>query len=399
MLTATRDLLLPTTVTGSWPRPSWYDGNLYGRPFSSGMADVAFRERFGDAVSCVISDQQAAGLDILTNGDYHLDNDLAGRSWFSYPSERLSGVSEFDTETTAEWSYPVGSWLNEIVGGWKYHAVVDKVAPRVPLEFAKIWRIAQARSQKPVKFGTVAADLASSVLTLRTDAYETKQNLMWDLAGILNQELRRLAAAGCRVIQIEEPAIHSQAAFGAPKEVLDFLVDLFNRTVEGLDDVEIWIHTCWGNPGAQNCFDPDISYEPSMDIYLNRLKGDVWTIESKENGHRLLPSFASYKHRLPKKVAVGFISHRQLQVETPEEVARDIRLALEHIDAEHLVLSSDCGFGRQGVPRPIAFYKAAALAQGANIVRRELGAPETSVRAADPALQVDVPEAPPLPVA
>ena len=395
MLTVTKDLLLPTTVTGSWPRPSWYDGNLHGRPFSSGMADVAFRERFTDAISCVVSDQQLAGLDIVTNGDYHLDYDLAGRSWFSYPSERLSGISEHDTETTAEWSYPVGTWLNEIVGGWKYHAVVDKVAPRVPLEFAKIWRIAQARSQKPVKFGTIAADLASSVLTLRTPAYESKQSLMWDLAGILNQELRSLAAAGCKVIQIEEPAIHSQAAYGAPREVLDFLVDLFNRTVEGLDGVEIWIHTCWGNPGAQNCFDPSVSYEPSMDIYLNRLRGDVWTIESKENGHRLLPSFAPYKHRLPKKVAVGFVSHRQLQVETPEEVANDVRRALEHIDAEQLILSSDCGFGRQGVPRPIAFYKAAALAQGANIVRRDLGAPETAVRAADPSLQVDVPEATP----
>jgi 5-methyltetrahydropteroyltriglutamate--homocysteine methyltransferase len=391
MLTATKDLLLPTTVTGSWPRPSWYDGNLLGRPFSSGMADLHYRERFVDAVTCVISDQQLAGLDIVTDGDYHLDHDLAGRSWFSYPSERLSGVSEHDTETTAEWSYPIGSWLNEIVGGWKYHAVVDKVGARVPLEFGKIWRIAQARAQRPVKFGTIAADLASSVLTLRTSSYENKQALMWDVAGILNQELRELAAAGCKVIQIEEPAIHSQAAFGAPKEVLDFLVDLFNRTVEGLEGTEIWIHTCWGNPGAQNCFPPTVSYEPSMDIYLNRLKGDVWTIESKENGHKLLPSFAPYRHRLPKKVAVGFISHRQLQVETPEEVAADVRQALEYIDAESLVLSSDCGFGRQGVPRPIALYKAAALAQGANVVRKELGAAESPVPAADPSLQVDVP--------
>jgi hypothetical protein len=36
-------------------------------------------------------------------------------------------------------------------------------------------------------------------------------------------------------------------------------------------------------------------------------------------------------------------------------------------------------------------YKAAALAQGANIVRGELGAEQTQVRAADPGLQVDVP--------
>jgi 5-methyltetrahydropteroyltriglutamate--homocysteine methyltransferase len=392
VLRATKDLILPTTVTGSWPRPAWFTGNLHERPFSTGMADVAYREQFVDAVTTVLNDQEFAGLDILTNGDYHLDADLAGRSWFSYPSERFDGISEYDTETTFGWKYPIGSWLNEIVGGWKYHAVVDKIGPRVPLEFAKIWRVTQARTEKPVKFGTIAADLASTVLTVKTDAYaEDKQDLMWDIATILNQELRELAAAGARVIQIEEPAIHSSATYGAPAEVLDFLVDLFNHTVEGLDDVEVWIHTCWGNPGAQNCFDPSVSYEPSVDIYLNRLKADVWTIESKENGHKLLPAFAPYKGKLPKKVAVGMISHRQLQVETPEEIAADVRRALEYIDAEQLILSSDCGFGRQGVPRPIAMYKAAALAQGANIVREELGAPTTRVPAAEQSAQVDVP--------
>jgi 5-methyltetrahydropteroyltriglutamate--homocysteine methyltransferase len=391
MFTATKDLILPTTVTGSWPRPTWYGGNLHGRPYSTGLADLAYREQHVDAIAAVISDQELAGLDILTNGDYHLDNDLAGRSWFAYPSERLSGISEFDTETTAGWTYPVGTWLNEIVGGWKYHAIVDKVGGRVPLEFAKVWRIAQARTERPVKFGTIASDLASTVLTLRTDVYDDdKRELMWDIATILNAELRQLVAAGCKVVQIEEPAIHSSAAWGADEDTLSFLVDLFNHTVEGLDEAEVWVHTCWGNPGAQHCFDPNISYEPSLDIYLERVKADVWTIESKANGHQLLPSLAPYKGKLNKKIAVGFISHRNLQVETPEEVAADVRSALQYIDPEQLVLSSDCGFGRQGVPRPIALYKAAALAQGANIVRVELGAERRPIRAAEPALQVDV---------
>src|SRR5262245_66612024 len=121
------------------------------------MADVAYREQFVDAISSVLSDQELAGLDILTNGDYHLDADLAGRSWFSYPSERLAGISEYDTETTFGWSYPVGSWLNEIVGGWKYHAVTDKLGARVPLEVAKIRRVNQARSAPPGTLRTTAA--------------------------------------------------------------------------------------------------------------------------------------------------------------------------------------------------------------------------------------------------
>jgi len=396
VLTATKDRILPTTVTGSWPRPTWYTNSLHGRPFSDAMTDVVFREQFTDAVCCVVDDQERAGLDIVTNGDYHLDADHAGRSWFIYPTERLEGMSEHSlAPTNPMWSYPVGTWLNEIVGGWKFPLVVGKIAPRVPFEFAKIWRVAQARAMRPVKFGTISADLASAVLNLGTDVYDDdKRELMWEIAEIINGELRELAAAGCKVIQIEEPAIHSSAAYGADSDTLDFLVDLFNRHVEGLDEagVEVWVHTCWGNPGAQHCFDPEISYENSIDVYLNRVNADVWTIESKDSGHKPLELFAPYKGQLQKKVAVGFISHRTLQVETPESIAADVRHALEYIDAEHLVLSSDCGFGRQGVIRQIAYYKAAALAQGANIVRRELGAEETEVRAAEPMLQVDVSE-------
>jgi 5-methyltetrahydropteroyltriglutamate--homocysteine methyltransferase len=392
MLTATKDLLLPTTVTGSWPRPTWFHGNLNRRPFSSGMVDVGYREGFVDAISAVLGDQEFAGLDILTNGDYHLDDDLAGRSWFSYPIERLDGVAEFHLEVTAGRAAPVGTWLNEIVTGWKYPAVTGRVGPRIPLEFAKIWRIAQARSERPVKFGTVSADLATSVLTVESGVYpDDRRELMWDIAGVLNKELRELVAAGCKVVQLEEPGIHGSAALGRGDDVIDFQVDLFNYTVEGLDDAEIWVHTCWGNPGAQKVFADTASYERSIDIYLNRINADVWTIESKDNGHRELLLFAPYKGNLSKKIAVGFVSHRTLQVETAEGVAADVRLALEYIDAANLVLSSDCGFGRQGVPRPIALYKAAALSQGANIVREELGAPVSKVRAADPALQVDVP--------
>jgi 5-methyltetrahydropteroyltriglutamate--homocysteine methyltransferase len=72
------------------------------------------------------------------------------------------------------------------------------------------------------------------------------------------------------------------------------------------------------------------------------------------------------------------------------EGAAEIRKAMKYIPAEKLIISNDCGFGRQGCNREIAFYKASALAQGCNIVRRELGLPSTYVPAADPKLQIDV---------
>ncbi len=85
MFTATKDSILPTTVTGSFPRPRWFDVCLWGRAMDTCVLDVRFREKFQDAMSVVISDQERAGLDVLVHGDFHVDEDLAGRTWHHYP--------------------------------------------------------------------------------------------------------------------------------------------------------------------------------------------------------------------------------------------------------------------------------------------------------------------------
>ena len=61
-----------------------------------------------------------------------------------------------------------------------------------------------------------------------------------------------------------------------------------------------------------------------------------------------------------------------------------------YLAPEQLIVSSDCGFGRQGCNREIAFYKASSIAQGCNIVRRELGLETSYVAAGDAALQTDI---------
>ena len=86
-----------------------------------------------------------------------------------------------------------------------------------------------------------------------------------------------------------------------------------------------------------------------------------------------------------KKVCIGVVNHRRLQVERPEDVAALIRKAINHIEPERLVLSTDCGFGREGMSRAHAFYKMVAIVRGANIVRAELGLDEVRIPATDPA--------------
>ena len=162
------------------------------------MTDLDYREKFMDAVATVLSDQEQAGLDILTNGDYHLDENLGGLSWLLYPAERMDGVSRTESyPSSEEWSYPPGSILNEIMGGWRYPAVVDHVCRGHSWEFAKTWRVAHSKTTRPVKFGTVCGQVLGSFVELRTDKYKKdKRELIWDMCVAINEELRELAAAG-----------------------------------------------------------------------------------------------------------------------------------------------------------------------------------------------------------
>ena len=114
------------------------------------------------------------------------------------------------------------------------------------------------------------------------------------------------------------------------------------------------------------------------------------TVEATENELAEIDLFKPYANALKKKIAVGVVNHRTLQADMAPVVAGRVRRALEVIPADKLILSTDCGFGRQGFNRTVAFYKTTAIAQARNVVLKELGLDERYVPAADPALQTDL---------
>ena len=92
MFTATKGKALLTTTTGALPRPSWYTENLRGIPLSQGFSRLAYREQHFDCLACNVAAQHKAGIDIFVDGDTRLDDDVAGRAWVSYVTERVEGV-------------------------------------------------------------------------------------------------------------------------------------------------------------------------------------------------------------------------------------------------------------------------------------------------------------------
>ncbi|MFZ1122164.1 MAG: cobalamin-independent methionine synthase II family protein [Candidatus Binataceae bacterium] len=381
MLNATRDKKLATAMVGSFPKPAWFTESLRGRPFKIAMGDSLYREQYVDAVACYVNEQERAGLDILTDGDTRFDLEVGGRSWFFYVIERLGGISGYrDTSHFLEYAdIKPGHILYEVQEAYHPPAVTGKIS-RGPLHYSALWKTAQRMTSKPVKFGAISATCLPMMLW--NEYYKHDQELTMDLAAALNEELRELAAAGCPVIQVEEPPHHFACCTTPPatEKDLDFFTRAFNREVEGVN-TEIWAHTCWGNPNQQSFYWERPSYERSLP-YLMALNADVVGLECASSNGRDLPLLKH--HKTAKKIAIGVINHTATTVEPPALVANLIRKALEFVPPERLIISADCGFGREGLSRRIAFYKCVSLVLGTNIVRKELGLPEVEVRAADP---------------
>jgi 5-methyltetrahydropteroyltriglutamate--homocysteine methyltransferase len=266
----------------------------------------------------------------------------------------------------------------------------SRVLPRVTgrigrgqLQYAEVWKVAQELTERPVKFGTITPEVLG--LSLPNEFYPSHRELIGDLSDAINAELTDVARAGAPAIQLEEPNVHLSMLRRRPGvEELDaaFFIDLFNNTVRGLREVtEVWCHSCWGNTAQQRLFPENRSYEDALEAF-DQLDADVLTFECASTGGMDLEAIGQRIGK-DKKVAVGVVDHRNLHVETPEQVAALLRRALEHIEPERLVVSSDCGFGREGMTRRIAFYKMVAIVLGTNIVRRELGLPQARCRAAD----------------
>jgi 5-methyltetrahydropteroyltriglutamate--homocysteine methyltransferase len=384
MYKASAGVILPTSIIGSLPRPSWFTAQLGRENFLEAMMNLRWREQYEDAVSVYLRAQETAGLDIVTDGDAHFDDQISGMSWQSYPLTHMAGFSREAAPSLYQMGasgQPRGHILHDFLEARVLPRIVGPVGPG-NLQYAAMWKAAQRLTRKPVKFGTILPELLAA--SVADDYYKDPIERVWALSDALNKELNQLADAGCPVIQLEEPQIHMVPVRGKTfgRLGVDELVDLFNNTVKGLPEkTEVWCHTCWGNPAQQRIFREIQSYQPTL-AALARVDADAITFETCSSGVGDLPAIGATI--TDKKIVIGVIDHHTLQVERPDQVAALIREALRHVQAERLMISSDCGMGREGMSRRHAAYKMVAMVEGTNLVKKELGLPEAECLASDP---------------
>ena len=92
------------------------------------MIDADFREQYLDNVSCVIRDQERAGLDIVTDGDARFDTNVGGRDWVGYIVDRLEGFSGYETSRSH------ATWGGSVPGEIMYEVLEARMLPKVNLE-------------------------------------------------------------------------------------------------------------------------------------------------------------------------------------------------------------------------------------------------------------------------
>ncbi len=344
MVTEARALpLLPTTVIGSYSFPAWLDRarELGAR---GELTPAQLEEAHDNAVRSAITDQEVAGVDIITDGELRREtmvNFFSARIHGFDMSGRLKPIGNLDP--SIQMPDPIVREKVRRMGG---------LGMDVHLRFLKAF--ARHRTKVCVTGPQMLAKRATN------EAYPSDKELIFDLADILNIELKGLVAAGCDFIQIDEPVW-----VGYPQD-MPWLVESFNRLVGGVN-AKIALHVCYGNYQLKKLFSGQ--YEELFPAILDT-RTDQISMEFAVSDGVGLELFRKYPTE--KEIVVGVIDVKDEHVETPDIVARRIRKALEFIPAARMYVSPDCGM--KFMPRDRAFAKLQAMVEGTRIVRRELGA-------------------------
>lgn len=334
--------LIPTSVIGSYAWPSWL--HLALKAAEDGLiGEEDMREAQQDAVDTALRDQEDAGVDIITDGEMCRVGFFTAE-FYSHMSglrevgqKRKSGVAGHDQREKYEAVEPLGA--------------PDGLGLMAEYDYVK------TRTQRPIKM-PIPGPFTLAGRIQPGSIYKDRIDVAYALAELVNAELKALVAAGVDFIQLDEPsyAVHSST----PAE----FVKLFNQTVEGVK-AKISIHLCFGNfvgrPVAKRTYRP--LFPHILDMKVDQYALEFANREMAEIG--LWQEFGS-----EKEVAAGLVDVKNYYVETPEDVAERIRIALRHIPAEKLTITPDCGFSQTA--RWAARAKLRSMVAGTEIVRREL---------------------------
>src|SRR5512145_3321818 len=175
------DMLIPTTIAGSLPKPAWLaQPNELWAPWK--LEGEALAQGKRDAVRLALFEQEHAGIDIVSDGEQ------TRRHFVTTFIEGLDGV-DFEHRKTVRIRDRYDAAVPTVVG---------PVARRHPI-YVDDAAFLRAETTRRVKY-TLPGPM-TMVDTLYDAHYGSREKLAWAFAEILNAEAREIAASGVDVIQ------------------------------------------------------------------------------------------------------------------------------------------------------------------------------------------------------
>jgi 5-methyltetrahydropteroyltriglutamate--homocysteine methyltransferase len=339
--------LIPTTLVGSYIQPDW----LIDRERLVKMAPPRVRAREvwrvpeaeleaaqDKATREVIEELEAAGLDILTDGEVRRE---------SYSNRFHAALDGIDLDNPAA--------VKGRSGGTIYvPRVVGPVSRRAPVQVRDV-AFMRAATTKPIKI-TMPGPFTLTHVS-HDEYYGDDEALAMAYAEIVRDEVADLFAAGADIVQLDEPWLQAR-----PEQAGRYGVKAINRALERASGTTA-VHLCFGyGYVVKNKPDSGYSFLPE----LEDCAADQISIEAAEPHVDL-----HILERLPSKtIMVGVLDLGTHDVETPELVAERLRAALDVLPPERIVAAPDCGL--KYLPDAVARGKLKAMIDGAAIVRAEI---------------------------
>jgi 5-methyltetrahydropteroyltriglutamate--homocysteine methyltransferase len=349
---------IKTTCIGAYPKPDYIQKTWWNEAEDGGDASGSAREfdySFGqprpivedqlDRATCsAVKDQVDCGVDVPTDGEQRREN------YIHYHCRHFDGI-DFDKLTRKV--HRNGAAVANLP------TITAKIVPKEKHFRDRDFEVAQSCTERPVKI-----TLPGPVTIIDTTAnihYATERELAFDLADALNVEIRALAEAGCKYIQVDEPLFARKV-----DAALAYGIECLERCFDGLpDDVTRIMHMCCGYPGHLDDEDYEKAPPENYGMLASALDESRVDCISIEDAHRhndlgLLELF-------PKSTVIfGSIAIASTHIEPVEEIADRLASALNHIDRDRLIAAPDCGLMMLG--RDLAMTKLKNLCEAARLV-------------------------------
>lgn len=291
--------LFPVTSVGSFPKPDWLVSAR--TDFNNDKIDRAkLVELEKKATDEWIEYQDKAGIDILVDGEMYRGDMVA------YFAELMPGFTKgglVRSYGNRFYNKPIINdeikWLGPITLGW--------------------WRYAQAKTKKPIK-GMLTGPYTIMDWSFN-EYYPDRKAAAMALAECIRKEVEALIDAGCKIIQIDEPAISVR-----PDEI-DVAIETMNTITEGQNAYFI-THICYG------AFEK--IYPRMLEIPVDNLD-----LEMSNSDLDMLELF--HKHPFTKDISFGVVDVHSHLVEPVEVIQNRIIKAAEYIPKEQIWVDPDCG--------------------------------------------------------